>query len=118
MAPEGLVLTGQPTGATADKVRKDRVPCSRTKPVPATHFSTAAFFPRPRGPEFPLVKEASSWLWGLQVRTYLSRESVWLVQRARISTATPVLLMALLCRLQTKDEGRVLLVWLSQEGAV
>lgn len=116
MVPEGLILREQPPGATADKAGEGTVPRSRTMPGPTTDFSTV-FFPSPRGLIFLLVKGTASWLWGLRVSTYLRLESVWLLQRARISTATPMLLMELLCRLQTQD--KVLLVWLSWdlEGA-
>lgn len=37
--------------------------------------------------------------------TYLRLRSIWLVQRASISAATPRSLMELLCRLQTEDRA-------------
>lgn len=107
MEPEGLVLTGeQPTGATTDKVGKGTVPCSRTTPVPTTDFFS--FLSKSQRSYIPTGQRDSILVVGLRVRAYLRLDSVWLLQRACISTATPVLLMALLWRLQAQDKVRLM----------
>uniref|UniRef100_A0A4W2BMQ0 Clusterin associated protein 1 n=1 Tax=Bos indicus x Bos taurus TaxID=30522 RepID=A0A4W2BMQ0_BOBOX len=65
------------------------------------------FPPRPRVPSDPQPRN------GGKGGAYLRLRSVWLVQRAPISAATPGSLMELLCRLQTED--RVPWVWPTQD---